>query len=257
MGTNQMILVSKDFMLAGSDQLDTSDLEKLREDIDSVCLLNDIYQSTVKNERKRIDLEIQQNPIKAQQNNLRAFVFSQNHVFGKLDSYCDRIHKILEVYTAMERLGKVNSVKVDGTDQIYKKVEQTQGRIDMINYDMLDLKKNVEFEKDFNSFQDSIESIYVSIEELIDGWLLRVNRPLEMSLNVLEKFMRVFTPQELNLERKFKHLFQRFTKELENIKNVYEEEKRWPPMPKLFPQAAGRIAWANGLLARIVKPVER
>ena len=121
-----MILISKQYMLGNSDQLDITDPNKLREDVDKVAIVNDVYQDTVKSERNRIQFEIDSNPIKAKSNNLKAFVFSENHIFGKFDGFVKRMQRLVEVYSSMQRLQNLKKVTVDGTEPIVKKVDQLQ-----------------------------------------------------------------------------------------------------------------------------------
>lgn len=62
--------------------------------------------------------------------------------------------------------------------------------------------------------------------------------------------------KHLRIDRKYLELITWFQKEIEDVRDRYNEGRSDPPIPRNIPPIAGRILWIRQLFRRIEKPME-
>lgn len=62
--------------------------------------------------------------------------------------------------------------------------------------------------------------------------------------------------KHLRIDRKYLELITWFQKEIEDVRDRYNEDRSDPPIPRNIPPIAGRILWIRQLFRRIEKPME-
>jgi dynein heavy chain len=83
--------------------------------------------------------KLQENPSEKQ------FDFSEMYVFGKFDSFCKRIGKVVELLNIMEKFGMIDRLAIEGMDTITKRFGNVLSQLQRKPYDILDQRKNVPF----------------------------------------------------------------------------------------------------------------
>ena len=67
--------------------------------------------------------------------------FSENYVFGKFNSFCEKLNKILRVINSIDENSELENLKMDGSEEIVDNFRMMINNIKKKNYDCLDLKK--------------------------------------------------------------------------------------------------------------------
>ncbi len=80
---------------------------------------------------------MQENPTDKQ------FDFSEMHVFGKFDTFCKRLSKLIDLFTTMEKYKVLETLQIEGLDAIIKKFSIVVSQLQRKPYDILDHRKNV------------------------------------------------------------------------------------------------------------------
>lgn len=62
--------------------------------------------------------------------------------------------------------------------------------------------------------------------------------------------------QHLRIDRKYLELITLFKKEIEDVRDRYNEDRSDPPIPRNVPPISGRILWIRQLYRRIEVPME-
>lgn len=62
--------------------------------------------------------------------------------------------------------------------------------------------------------------------------------------------------KHLRIDRKYLELIALFQKEIEDVRDRYNEDRSDPPLPRNIPPIAGRILWIRQLYRRIENPME-
>ena len=78
-------------------------------------------------------------------------------------------------------------------------------------------------------------------------------------LILLGKFQACFQREALraDLDSKLNIIFQNYGTELEEVQQLYEQQKHEPPLPRNLPPVAGNIVWSRHLLKRIEEPMKK
>lgn len=222
--TNQIILILRDYMTDGGTKLNTDDLPALEEKIGQAILVQETYHSAMEAEKMKAEqaqvttshfnrdfskpriCSYPENPEKES----IAIKFSENSVFGKIDTFVSRIQKIYDIYYDINQLEKLRTMPIDGIDVAIKKLDQAIGKVQMITYDILDTRRSDEFDRDSNSISKYLTESFQAVESVIDDWIYNPKKSFEKSLYIIENFMKVYTFDEIDFENKFKQIFQRY-----------------------------------------------
>ncbi len=79
----------------------------------------------------------------------------------------------------------------------------------------------------------------------------------DAALALLRQLRAVLLREGLRVTLDAKHAaaFQRFGGDIEAVQQLYERQKRNPPLPRHAPPVAGHVQWARQLLRRIEGPM--
>ncbi|CAF3453426.1 unnamed protein product, partial [Rotaria sp. Silwood2] len=93
----------------------------------------------------------------------------ENYIFGKFDTFCKRLDRIVDVLNTIESLSGLQNIRVEGLEPIVVKYRSVVDAIKKKSYDLLDHRKP-DFDNDYNEFKSQIEYIQAQLQLFIDSW---------------------------------------------------------------------------------------
>ncbi|CAF4116331.1 unnamed protein product [Rotaria sp. Silwood2] len=241
--TNQMINTCKRYIKNGCSRLWDIPKQDLVNRIQESKKLNNEYQAYFHKTKGKLQ----------ESANERQWNFSENYIFGKFDTFCKRLDRIVDVLNTIESLSGLQNIRVEGLEPIVVKYRSVVDAIKKKSYDLLDHRKP-DFDNDYNEFKSQIEYIQAQLQLFIDSWF-RKSYTVEQSLLFLNKFQDL-EGVKIDFGDKLSKLLQNFSKELDSVRKIYEKNKEDPPLSRNLPPTAGRIIWARQLYQRISIPIK-
>ncbi|XP_040521760.1 dynein axonemal heavy chain 5 isoform X2 [Gallus gallus] len=240
--TNQMINTCKTYLCEGVSKIWDLDREELLKRIQQCIFLKEQYQTSF----QRIREKLKENPSD------RQFDFSENYIFGKFDTFCKRLEKILDMSNIMESLLELQRVKIEGIEEINTHFQTIATNTKSKKYDVLDHRKK-EFDKDYLEFKNQIATLYESIQEFVDSCFEKT-LTTEQMLRLLMKLEQIGENQ-MDLSEKYTIVLQQYGQDLDFVQKLYQEQKENPPIPRNMPPVTGKIMWAQQLYRKIDHPM--
>lgn len=120
--------------------------------------LNEAYQHSFQRAKKKLE----ENPEE------RQFEFSEMYIFGKINSFAGRCHKIIDMMSTIKSFLILGESKIEGIELIWSRFQLILTTIKKKPYDLLDYRK-MEFEVDYEEFKRQIQDLQV--RSLQWGWL--------------------------------------------------------------------------------------
>ncbi|VDO04030.1 unnamed protein product [Rodentolepis nana] len=115
--------------------------------------------------------------------------------------------------------------------------------------------RNKQFAADLQAFQNQRKYLLAQIGALLDKWLSR-RLPAFHLLQFLSQFETRISDPSLDFGFRYEYILRVYGQELEHIRDVYEADKRAPPLERRMTPVAGRIRWSRALLQRIRQPLD-
>ncbi|EMP33916.1 Dynein heavy chain 8, axonemal [Chelonia mydas] len=197
-------------------------LQELLKRVQECIYLNEQYQTYF----QRVREKLKENPSD------RQFDFSENYIFGKFDAFCKRLEKISDISNIMEGLLELQNIKIEGIEKISARYQMIATNTKSKTYDVLDHRKQ-EFEKDYLEFKNQIEDLHQSMQELVDSWFEK-SLTTEQMLGLLMKFEHI-GKDHIDLTEKYIIILQRYSRDLDLVRKLYQKQKENPPMPRNVP----------------------
>jgi dynein heavy chain len=245
--TNQIIVNCKQ-NVKENDQilLWDRDNQKLVNGLKLCLKLNEIYQE----QYHLIKRQLQENP------NGRQFDCNELHIFGKMDLFCRRLTKLIDLFTTIEQFNLLSRNKLEGMCPLMDEFIQIKTELRSRNHDLLDFQNN-KFDRDFVEFTVKISELEGKLQQFVNDSFDRVSS-IAKSLDLLRIFHSILQRDSLkaDLDSKLGVLLQNYGLELEHIQQVYESQKHNPPSTRNVPPVAGNIMWSRHLLEKIEEPMK-
>ncbi|XP_073486924.1 dynein axonemal heavy chain 5-like [Aquarana catesbeiana] len=240
--TNQIVSTCKSYLNQGVVKIWDLGREDLLKRIQECVYLNEQYQASF----HKVKEKLKETP------NERQFEFSENYIFGKLDTFCKRLQKISDMSNVLESLADLQNIRIEGIEKINIRYQTIVSNTKSKTYDVLDHRKQ-EFDKDYVEFKNQIEGLYQSLQAFVDSWF---EKPLttEQMVNLLLKFERI-GKNHLDFGEKYMVVLQRYSRDLEMVRKLYQKHKDSPPTPRNVPPITGKIMWARQLYRKIDQPM--
>eukprot|EP00659_Diplonema_papillatum_P020848 gene20848-32151_t len=187
--------------------------------------------------------ECYKNEYQTAQTNLAAcpsgpqFDFAYRQIFGRIDLFCRRIDKLIEIFSTMQQYSLLRQYNIDDMDQVTERFDEiaellkknTRGA-DGIASDLLDYTRP-SFDKEYNEFCNNVSELESSLQVFINSRFESITST-EAALELLQRFQRVLRQPHLrrDLETKYTLIFHNYGLDLENVQKVFEQNKANPPM---------------------------
>lgn len=150
--TNQMITACKSYITEhGYKTVWEYQQEELIAKLKSCIRLNEEYQRCFQKTKQRLE----ENPEE------RQFEFSEMYIFGKINTFARRLHKIIEMLNTMKAFSCLGESRIEGMEQLWNKFVLIVTTMRKKPYDLLDYRK-MDFDADFEEFKRQINDLQVS-----------------------------------------------------------------------------------------------
>lgn len=247
--TNQMVTACK-LALNGKDPPDRifdRDPVKLLKVLESSLRLNEIYQSYYVSAKD----ELLAYP-KGKQ-----FDFSESTIFGKFDSFCRRLVKLVDVFSTIRQFSALASAHLEGVESLLVAFDQALKQFRKQGHDVLDTSHNTRFDADMAELDARIEFLEAKLAGFVKG-AFETCTAIEGSLALVKTFQGVLYRREQRgaLDARLSEIVQRYNSELAAVQECYEQNKHAPPIARNMPPVAGNIMWCRLLLKRIEDPIK-
>ena len=126
--------------------------EELITKLQDCVKLNEAYQQSFQRAKKKLE----ENPDE------RQFEFSEMYIFGKINSFTGRCHKIIDMMKTIKSFLILGESKIEGIEQIWSRFQLILTTIKKKPYDLLDYRK-MEFDADYEEFKRQIQELQVSL----------------------------------------------------------------------------------------------
>ncbi|MEE6465421.1 hypothetical protein FKM82_006550, partial [Ascaphus truei] len=241
--TNQIVSTCKSYLNQGVSKIWDLERQELQKRLQDCVFLNEQYQSSF----HRVKEKLKETPDE------RQFEFSENYIFGKLDTFCRRLEKISDMGNVLESLSDLQNIRTEGIEKISIRYQTIVANTKAKTYDVLDHRKQ-EFDKDYVEFKNQIQGLYQSLQTFVDSWF---EKPLttEQMVNLLLKFERI-GKDHLDFVEKYMIVLQRYSRDLDMVRKLYQKQKDSPPTPRNVPPVTGKIMWARQLFRKIDQPMK-
>jgi dynein heavy chain len=223
------------------------DLKSTIQDLNDCIVLNNTYQD----QYRLIKKKLMKNPASKQ------FDCNEMHIFGKIDLFCRRVLKLIDLFTTLDQFETLSINKLEGMESIIDRFYEVRTDFRSRNHDLLDYLNN-KFDRDYVEFNVLIAELESRLQQFVNK-SFQNSSSIMHSLNLLEKFKSILHRDTLKaeLDSMIHVIFQNYGVELEQVQHLYEKHKHDPPIPRNLPPVAGNITWARHLLHRIEEPMKQ
>jgi len=252
--TNQIIVKCKEninMRVAGSGgegvRLWDQDIPSLLERFRAVVKVQDVYWSLYSGVKDKLA----HNP-KGKQ-----FDFNESLIFGKLELFCKRVQKLLDMFTTIYQFSSLALHNVEGMEILIQRFFDIVIDFKRKPYDLLDFSKNA-FDRDYLEYTVKIGDLEQQVQTFINLSFENI-LSTEQALALLKQFEMVLVRDSLksDLDSKYTVIFHNYGLDLEAVQRLYEKQKGSPPLLRNAPPVTGNILWAKQLLRRIEDPMRR
>uniref|UniRef100_A0A1B0GQ26 Dynein, axonemal, heavy chain 5 n=1 Tax=Phlebotomus papatasi TaxID=29031 RepID=A0A1B0GQ26_PHLPP len=251
--TNQMIETCKSYITCrGKETIWSQDRNLIRTKLTNCIKLNHIYRETYYAVRAQPFLP-----------NQTPFGFSENFVFGKFDTFCERLQKIISMFNLIDDYNHLFERRLEGLllgealDEAMNNFGEAKKEVVFKKYDYLD-HRNADFNVDFQSFLSKTNTLKESIASMIE-YNFDTVWETPQGIRFLIRFEKVSEKIPLTqMEEKYQRILKYCEKEVERILKLFRKQRDDPPLPRNVPPIAGRIKWCRSLechLAELVSSV--
>ncbi|PAA70380.1 hypothetical protein BOX15_Mlig025839g1 [Macrostomum lignano] len=241
--TNQMITACKTYITNnGKDTIWKRPREAVIAKLVDCIRLNEEYQACFHSTKKMLE----------QMPNERKFDFSEVYIFGKFDTFCKRLKKIIDMFRKIEIFDSLQESNIEGIEEYKKSYKTIVDTMERRKYDFLD-RRVMDFDKDYERFNEDIKELETRLKAFIDSQFDMATSTLR-AVQTLKRFESLDVPS-LGLEEKYSKILEIYSKELDSAVRIYNDNKDQPPIARNLPPIAGKIYWARQLYHRIEGPM--
>ncbi|XP_076639069.1 dynein axonemal heavy chain 1 isoform X1 [Colletes latitarsis] len=239
--TNQMIVACRDYVTnRGRETVWGQDRAAARSKLKHCLRLNKAYRETYR--------LVRCSPAVTEQE----FSFSETHVFGRFDSFCDRIRKILTMFELIQDYKNLFERRMEGLllgealEDAIKTFEEAENIATTRSYDYLN-PRNADFDTDYDDFMSKTEALKQNIGGIIEKNYADVWETPQ-GIRFLTRFEKVSEKIPLTkLDEKYNIVVKYCDREIDRILKLFKRQRDDPPLPRHMPAIAGRLTWSNSL----------
>ncbi|XP_055386175.1 dynein axonemal heavy chain 8 [Condylostylus longicornis] len=175
---------------------------------------------------------------------------SPTYIFTYLEKLLKRLKKIRAVIQTELQFKYLERIKIAGTESFADQIKSLRTKIIMENEDVLNYRDN-HFDKDFEIFIKNVDHVEDKLREFLKITIQPIQN-VESKLLILKRFKRLHL-DSLCLDRRYLEISVELEKEIMILKDIYNEDRKNPPIPRNSPPIMGRIMWIRMLIKKIVK----
>lgn len=247
--TNQMVNSLRKYMTDnGKNLIWEQSSDELLARIDKVDALSECYKKNFQ-VAKQI---LQEAAIEA---GTIDFELSEMYIFGKLDYFSKRLHKIGQIINTIEQYDILTTTKIEGIKPVSDKFQAVINTARNKPYDVLDTRKT-EFDKDYQIFIDQMRKVEQEMVSFMDSCFAKVQHT-DATIALITRFANLDLPfLHKYILDKYSHTLTNYVKDQEYLKKLYLTQKDDPPYPNNTPDLAGKLMWCRQLLRKLIDPLQ-
>lgn len=181
------------------------------------------------------------------------FDCSEMYVFGKLETFKKRIEQIVDVLQTTTKYSILQSSTIEDIDLYAKKFSDFFKKISSQTYDALNHRLPY-FDKDYAEFKQNVVDAEWELEEFV-GISLQKMPNVDNVLRLLKRFEKV-NLDCLHLDERYLEAMLMYQRELESLRDRYNEERESPLVPRNMPPVSGRVMWIRHFYKIMEEPME-
>jgi dynein heavy chain len=247
--TDQMIINCKDYILDRKKNSANEDPtyvwernpDELINKFKTCIRLNQMYREKYK--------EAKSNSTSTNKEN--NFEFGDHQLFGKFDSFCKRLTKLIELFTTIKQFEDIKRHKLDSMESIENKYDDQLETFKQRTGKLLEFQKT-QFDKDYVAFNLAISEIENELHKIINEEFKKVHW-IDKKLKLLTKYEKILTKSNLqaNLKSEKIEIYSNYKREIDSIQINFESGRQSPKIQRNIPKISGKIKWAKHLFNRI------
>ncbi|XP_075145766.1 dynein axonemal heavy chain 1 [Haematobia irritans] len=249
--TNQMIETCKSYITCRcKETIWSQDRSLVRTKLSNCIKLNHIYHETYYTVREQPFLP-----------NQTPFGFSENFVFGKFDTFCERLSKITSMFNLIDDYTHLFERRLEGLllaealEDASNHFEEAKKEILSKKYDYLD-HRNAAFNDDYEKFISKTDVLKDTIATLIETNFDTVWETPQC-IRFLIRFEKVSEKIPLSkMDEKYMRIVRYVDKEVERVVKLFRKQRDDPPVGRNFPPISGRIYWSRSLYCHITELID-
>ncbi|XP_009955032.1 PREDICTED: dynein heavy chain 10, axonemal, partial [Leptosomus discolor] len=191
--------------------------------------------------------------------------FVRKRLFEKTDymtSVCQDLYNILQV---IEEFYNVFGPELKAVTRDPKRIDDLRRRIngltspvEELTFDPFSIESAHEWKLIMEEFKEEVLVMEGETKKFIDESFKNL-RSAESAFDMLLNFKHIRSRETINkqLMMKFNDVLDQYCKEVENVKQIFVQNLKDPPLYKNYPPVAGAIYWSRFLFHRIKHPIIR
>lgn len=185
--------------------------------------------------------------------NERPWVVSSVYIFTCLDNFLQRLEKVKWIANTEITYSILDRNMISGMEKFNAMIKGARITISSQSYDPLNYRIET-FDTDFDKFFKEVEEAEVGMQQFVK--LLSTECLTAESVMLVLKRFEALNLECLCLDRRYLEVAEMLEKEMFLLKDVYNEERGNPFIPRNLPPVAGRIVWIRSIFKKINLPMQ-
>ena len=193
---------------------------------------------------------------------IKEFSFSEKYIFGRFDSFCQRLKNLLDMFQTINQFSDLFKSRMeallaeDALADDSKKFNAAVKQLTEKDYDYLDFR-NLSFDRDYSDFlgrmDDLTGRLQAKLESTYDGiW------DTPHAFQYLTRFEKLTTVLPISgMNNKYMRMIATFKKEMERTLVTFKKQTGNPPIVWNYPTASGKIYWVRSLVNHMKSVIDK
>lgn len=218
--THAIIAACKNYILDvdrdAGDNLWRKNFEALMPRLEICLKVNELYQESFRLTREKL----------ASQPLGKQFDFPEGPIFGRIDAFCRRILKLIDLFSTIGQYRALEAHQLEGLAPLIREFDGLVASLQARRHNLLAFT-STDFDRDYVEFNVSVDRLEVKLQSFIQVAFASI-KSVSASLDLLLKFETVLKRETLTAELQEKAIavFAAFGRELELVQAIYEEQKQ-------------------------------
>ncbi|KAM6051570.1 dynein axonemal heavy chain 10-like [Theristicus caerulescens] len=191
--------------------------------------------------------------------------FDRKRLFEKTDymtSVCQDLYDILQIIEEFYNIFGPELKAVTGDpkriDDLLRRVNGLTSPMEELTFDPFSIKSAHDWKLIMEEFKEEVSVIEEDTKNFIDE-SFKTLRSAEAAFDMLLNFKHIRSRETINKQMmmKFGDILDQYCKEVENVKQIFVQNLKDPPLYKNHPPVAGAIYWSRSLFYRIKHTIIR
>ena len=188
----------------------------------------------------------------------RVFHFSEKYIFGKFDSFCNRLRNLMimfykiQLFTSLFENRMEALLAEEAVEDDKRSFEALVSTLKSREYNFLDYR-NQKFDIDFGDFNKKIENLTKRVKKKLEEAYDNIwDTP--HSYQYLGRFETLAQKLPIGgMEPKYKRMCVTFKNEMDKTMKFFKKKQNNPPYPRNYAITTGKIQWVRALLNHLQK----